>query len=206
MPTKENWLIGTAGRWSELPDAHGAWVDACLTKPVRQSQLLNAMADTWAKRIDEKGPEPVARKGSPVAVGSRPAGRFSGLPVRVLVAEDNVVNQKVAVRMLANLGIRADVAGNGLEAVQLVSSLPYDLVFMDCHMPEMDGYVATQQIRHLEKPGTRLVIAAMTAEAVSGARDECLAAGMDDYLSKPVKLEDLSRVLAKWIVVSEPRP
>jgi signal transduction histidine kinase/CheY-like chemotaxis protein len=118
---------------------------------------------------------------------------------RVLVVDDNAVNQRVAVRLLERLGLRIDVAGNGLEAVRMVRELPYDAVFMDCQMPEMDGYAATREIRRAEKPGQHIAIIAMTAEALAGAREKCLLAGMDDYMSKPVKLGDLSIAVGKWL-------
>jgi CheY-like chemotaxis protein len=95
--------------------------------------------------------------------------------------------------------LRIDVAGNGLEAVRLLRELPYDAVFMDCQMPEMDGYAATREIRRTEKPGQHVAIIAMTAEALAGARELCMAAGMDDYIAKPIKLEDLSRAIQKWL-------
>ena len=122
-----------------------------------------------------------------------------GTTWRVLVVDDNAVNQRVAVRMLERLGLRIDVAGNGLEAVRMLRELPYDAVFMDCQMPEMDGYAATREIRRTEKPGQHMAIIAMTAEALAGAREHCLSAGMDDYISKPVKLDDLSRAIQKWL-------
>ncbi len=121
------------------------------------------------------------------------------MPARVLVAEDNPVNQKVAVWMLQRSGLRPDVAGNGREAVQMLNLVPYDLIFMDCQMPEMDGYEAAREIRRREGPERRVTIIAMTAEAIAGAREACLAAGMDDYVSKPVKLGDLSEALEKWL-------
>jgi|CXWL01.1.fsa_nt_gi PAS domain S-box-containing protein len=125
----------------------------------------------------------------------------------ILVAEDNSVNQKVAVRMLENLGYRADVVGNGLEAVDAVSRIPYAAILMDCQMPEMDGFEATQDIRREEALGRfakaghgrpRIPIIAMTANAQKQDRDRCLDVGMDDYLSKPVTLEQLDRVLSRW--------
>jgi CheY-like chemotaxis protein len=118
----------------------------------------------------------------------------------VLVADDNAVNQRVASRMLERLGLRTDVAGNGLEAVRMLRALPYDAIFMDCQMPEMDGYAATREIRRTEKPGHHITIIAMTAEALAGAREQCLAAGMDDYIAKPVMLSDLSKAIDKWLV------
>jgi CheY-like chemotaxis protein len=100
--------------------------------------------------------------------------------------------------MLEKLGLRVDVAANGCEAVQMFSLLPYDLVFMDCHMPEMDGYAATREIRRAELPGQHTTIIAMTAEAIQGARQTCLSAGMDDYIPKPVRLDDLAQAVQRW--------
>lgn len=120
----------------------------------------------------------------------------------VLLAEDNPVNQKVATRLLEKLGCRVVVASSGREAVRLRLQQPYDLVCMDCQMPEMDGYEATAAIRLLERdgkaPGGAIPIVALTANAMEGDREECLAAGMDDYVRKPIRREDLIRVLDTW--------
>jgi CheY-like chemotaxis protein len=124
-----------------------------------------------------------------------PAGRM----LRVLIAEDNAVNQRVAVRMVEKLGLRADVAADGREAVQLFEMLPCDMILMDCQMPNMDGYEATRQIRRREPPGHHSLIIAMTAEAMAGTRERCLEAGMDDYISKPVRLDDLAAILGKCL-------
>ena len=128
---------------------------------------------------------------------------FEGKPVRVLVAEDNVVNQRVAVRMLEKLGVLADVAANGQEAVQMSTKWPYDLILMDCLMPEMDGYQATRAIRGWEGDSRRLPIIAMTADAFAECRDRCLGAGMNGFLAKPVKLTDLASILAKHVAACE---
>jgi CheY-like chemotaxis protein len=111
------------------------------------------------------------------------AGKFADRPIRVLVVEDNIVNQKVAGLMLNQLGLRPDFAADGREAVQMWSMAPYDVVFMDCQMPRMDGFEATGEIRSRERAGQRTVIIAMTAEAMAGAREDCLVAGMDDYIA-----------------------
>jgi signal transduction histidine kinase/CheY-like chemotaxis protein len=190
-------MLTSAGGWNEIKHKDGAWVDACLLKPVRQSQLMNALVTTWAKKTDAAN-APVGPSANDAQGRASLAGKFAGVPIRVLVAEDNVVNQKVAARMLTRLGLHADVAANGLEAVEMVRTLPFDAVFMDCQMPEMDGYTATREIRRLQKPGDRTVIIAMTAEALAGARDRCTDSGMDDYIAKPVKLDDLCKVLEKW--------
>jgi signal transduction histidine kinase/ActR/RegA family two-component response regulator len=118
---------------------------------------------------------------------------------RVLVAEDNPVNQIVAAEMLKRLGCRADVVGNGREAVEAMGRLPYDLVFLDCHMPEMDGFDACRAIRAGEPAGQHTPVIAMTASALKGDRERCLAAGMDDYLPKPVRLADLSNAIQQWL-------
>jgi len=121
------------------------------------------------------------------------ASRKNARPLRILLAEDNAVNQKVAIQMLKRLGYSADVAGNGLEVLQAVERQPYDIVLMDVQMPEMDGLVATKEIRKLWPKGPRII--AITAYALKGDRERCLAAGMDDYISKPIVIEDLRRVL-----------
>jgi signal transduction histidine kinase/DNA-binding response OmpR family regulator len=184
-----------------------AQADASLMKPVRQSQLMHALARARTNRLGLGGANPMdalpeslldSRKKRP---GMEP--RSSNVLCRVLVADDNTVNQRVAVRMLERLGIRADVAANGLEAVRMVTELPYDAVLMDCQMPEMDGYAATAEIRRAERSGEHIAIIAMTAEALAGARERCLEAGMDDYITKPVKLEDLSGVIGKWVVQTD---
>ena len=118
---------------------------------------------------------------------------------RLLLVEDNHINEKVALAMLKNLGYQADVARNGIEAVKAVTSQHYDLVFMDCLMPEMDGFEATRLLRAQNGYGARMPIIAMTANAFAEDRDACLAAGMTDYLSKPVREADLQKKLERWL-------
>ena len=185
-------LLTSMSNWSGAKEIEGRSVDACLLKPVRQSVLMNSLATAWSKRLQ---PGVLDRPEHPAPQAKRLASRSS---VRVLVAEDNVVNQKVAVRMLEKLGLRVDVAGNGREAVEMLKLLPYDLVFMDCHMPEMNGYEAVAAIRRRESGGRHIPIVAMTADAMEGYREQCLAAGMDDFITKPVKMESLVQTVKKW--------
>jgi signal transduction histidine kinase/DNA-binding response OmpR family regulator len=199
-------MLTSVGHWGAVRHIDGAGIDACLLKPVRQSQLLNTLATAWSKRLQVAFVDPVRPNNRIADMKSALAGRFAGWPIRVLVAEDNVVNQKVAVRMLERLGLRADVAGNGRETVRMFEMLPYDLVFMDCQMPEMDGYAATREIRRREGPGRRVAIIAMTAEVMAGCREQCLEAGMDDFIAKPVTMAALMEVLRRWAPTKETAP
>ncbi len=159
-----------------------------LTKPVKPAQMLEALATLLAPATQTLGSQPTMT----VAV---PAERSRS---RILVAEDNPVNQKVVLLQLRKLGHAADAVGNGAEAVEALARIPYDIVLMDCQMPEMDGYEATGRIRARQIGARRTPIVAMTAHALTGDRDKCLAAGMDDYITKPVKVAELADVLARW--------
>ena len=123
----------------------------------------------------------------------------AGPEPRLLLAEDNPVNQKVACKMLEKLGYRVDVAGNGQEAVAAHARSRYPLIFMDCQMPEVDGFEATALIRKMEGRSSHTPIVAMTANAMQGDRERCLAAGMDDYVAKPIRIKDLQAVLDTWL-------
>ena len=182
-------MLTSVGQSNELKRLEGSVLDAVLVKPVRQSLLLNVLLASRSK-ISPRRP----------ARSAPPSPGVAGVsPVKVLLVEDNPVNQRVASLMLQRLGLSADSANNGREAVEMFGRSPYELVLMDCHMPEMDGYEAARTIRRMEAAGRRSVIIAMTAEALDGARERCTAAGMDDYISKPVKLETLSATLRKWV-------
>jgi CheY-like chemotaxis protein len=128
-----------------------------------------------------------------------PAYGQAVLAPRILVVEDNPINQQVALRILSRLGYRADLATNGAEAAAAVATGEYAAVLMDCQMPEMDGYAATRRIRQAEPVGTRLPIVALTAPVQPEDRRRCLAAGVDDYLTKPIRAWDLAGALDRWI-------
>jgi signal transduction histidine kinase/CheY-like chemotaxis protein len=163
---------------------------ASLTKPIKASRLYDALIDAL-----EQSNQPQRLQPAPVPPdGGRLADRH---PLRVLVAEDNGVNQKVALAMLRHLGYRADLAADGVEAVEAVRRVPYDVVFMDLQMPELDGIDATKQIIAEHPPPRRPRIIALTANAFDEDREQCLAAGMNDYVSKPLKTETLEAVLIK---------
>jgi len=161
---------------------------AFLNKPIKQSQLYNALAQIL-------GGQPVKVKSSTVQSTQLDPEMAQRLPLRILVAEDNKVNQQLALKLLERMGYRADVAGNGLEAIQALRRQHYDVVFMDVHMPEMDGLTATRRICEQWSPATGPRIIAMTANAMQGDRDKCLSAGMDDYISKPIRVEELVQSL-----------
>ena len=170
-------------------------IEACLTKPVKQSALFDAIASSLSGVM----------LGEPVVPQRREALPMRN-DVRVLVAEDNPVNQKVALRQLARLGLGADAVANGVEAVEAVSRGPYMLVLMDVQMPEMDGFAAAREIRRREGDGSHIPIIALTANALAGDRERCLEAGMDDYLSKPIDENELARVLARFAPPAKPQP
>jgi CheY-like chemotaxis protein len=145
----------------------------------------------------ERRPKPAALLPVAAAVNGDRSG------VRILLAEDIDLNRRIALRMLERLGYRADTVGNGRLAVEAVRNHPYDLVFLDVHMPEMDGFTAIREIRKFRQNAHRPVVVAMTARAMAGDREQCLAAGMDDYISKPVRLDDIRAVVEKWVSSGE---
>jgi two-component system sensor histidine kinase/response regulator len=175
-----------------VEEAHELGVSAWLTKPVRKTQLEHAIAQV-------RGITPTGPVAQPMPLEAWSAG------ARVLLVEDNRVNQQVALRMLKTLGVIASIAENGEIAVAAIQAEPFDLVLMDCQMPVMDGYEATRRVRaweaapHDGAPRRRVPIVAMTANALFGDREKCLAAGMDDYIAKPIKRDLLAVVLAPWL-------
>ena len=179
-------LLTSAGH----SDAAIPGVDVEIVKPVRPSHLYDMLQTVLASRGPEVGGEPHTLA---------PQGRGA----RILVVDDNAANQKVGLRMIERLGYRGDVAATGADAVSMLGRGHYDAVLMDCQMPEMDGYEASRQIRHNERGGRRVPIIAMTADIVAGERDRCLAAGMDDHISKPVKLHVVAAVLERWLATRQ---
>jgi two-component system sensor histidine kinase/response regulator len=195
---------GQRGDANRMKDAGFA---AYLTKPVRQSQLFDALAVSWATRMRGERSLLITRHTlaeSAAAPPQPPARTELVIRARILLVEDNAVNQKVAVRMLEKLGCRVDVAANGSEAVQMLELLPFDLVFMDCQMPVMDGYEATREIRRREGQRAHQIVVAMTANAMQGDREKCLQAGMDDYISKPINKGDLINALNRHLDAKHP--
>ena len=244
-------LLTSLGLQGEAKAATEAGFAAYLTKPIRQSQLFDCLAMVLGKMEEREQVD-----GRSQGLGVRSEGQEADLSetpdslpltpdalvthhtlaavkershVRLLLAEDNPVNQKVAAQMLKKLGYRVDVAGNGREAVEALERMPYHLILMDCQMPDMDGYAATREIRRREAKAvkskelgeqeslqselslltphsslltphvSRIPIIALTANAMKGDRERCLEAGMDDFLAKPVKLEHLKSALAQWL-------
>jgi signal transduction histidine kinase/DNA-binding response OmpR family regulator len=189
-------VISSVGQRKELRVVAGVAIQSYLVKPVRESQLFNALASAADAAAQPAGS---ARQPAKVADVERKSAEFAGRELRALIAEDNPVNQKVTALLLQKVGLRADVAADGLEAVRMFEMAPYDLVLMDCQMPVMDGLAAAAEIRRRERLPSRVAIIALTAEVVAGTRELCLAAGMDDYLSKPIRQRDLTEMLRKWL-------
>ncbi|MDS4029264.1 MAG: response regulator [Candidatus Contendobacter sp.] len=187
-------LLSSNGGELLAEQAARAGMQALLHKPVRQAELYDTLCRLLGRAI-----EPVSQRPASSPVRS---SRFAG---RVLIAEDNPVNQEMVLAMLETLGCQAEVAANGQAAVEAVTRTRYDLILMDCQMPILDGFAATTAIRHWEQAEgrPRLPIVALTANVVKGFREACLAAGMDDYLSKPFEQEQLIAVLGRWLPVGE---
>ncbi|MBL9129278.1 MAG: response regulator, partial [Verrucomicrobiales bacterium] len=200
-------LLSGFARATRAPEADEALFAVSLTKPVRKSELYNALVTAARGRAN---PAPGTADSDTLPRLSLPESRRSGL---VLLAEDNEINHEVASEMLAAIGYRCVRVRNGREAVASVCNELADLVLMDCQMPEMDGYEATRRIRAWEQTeappsrrGRRLPIVALTAHAMKGDRARCLEAGMDDYLTKPLDPAALAKTLARWMPAAPERP
>ena len=188
-------MLTSMGQRGEGEEARKAGISAYLTKPVRQLDLRDALSTVAVPRPAGASSSPEGIRAEGLVTRHGLAEKRAGSRPRLLVAEDNPVNQKVALRMLERLGYRVDVVANGVEALEALGRVPYAAVLMDVQMPEMGGYEATAEIRKREGEDRHTPIIAMTANAMSGDREAALAAGMDDYIAKPVKAEAVEEIL-----------
>jgi CheY-like chemotaxis protein/HPt (histidine-containing phosphotransfer) domain-containing protein len=183
-------LMRPMGAFDRPTDLARHGFDAWISKPVSEVRLRTVLLHVTAEPVGER---------SPAEEGSEPRPTPRQLGARVLLAEDNIVNQKVAQLFLTQIGCSVDVALTGMEAIEKVMAREFDLVLMDCLMPEIDGYDATRAIRLLSDPvKSRVPIVAMTTGSQPADRETCIAAGMDDQVTKPVRLEELMRVVRHW--------
>jgi len=195
-------LMPLGTRSDSAPNTQLAFANS-ITKPVKPAQLLAAVerALFTQKKAEVQAPPP-PKADQPLA---------ERLPLKILLCDDNTINQKVAARILAQLGYKPDVANNGREGLEAIDKKPYDLVFMDVMMPEMDGLTATRAIRDRQKnPAAnpnfagRILVVAMTAHAQQSDKENCLASGMDDYLAKPIRPADVRGIIEKWAAPATP--
>ena len=192
------------GQQPGIAELTGAGIEAFLLKPVKQSPLFeNLVKAMGRKRADESAR--IANPSASSAAPTSPPPRSPSLKVRILLAEDNAVNQKVALLQLHKLGYVADAVANGMEVIEAMERIPYAIILMDCQMPEMDGYEAAKELRRRESERSQTAllrapvhIIALTANAMQGDREKCLAAGMNDYVSKPVRAAELKTALDRW--------
>lgn len=191
------WVIAARSPAAEASNRaqHCAHADMWLARPIRPSQLLQSLNELLAQRHRNQ----VNQGGDGAAIEGPQARYRPERTVRVLVVEDNAINQKLALNQLRKLGYGADAIDNGPAALDLMARGSYAAVLMDCQMPRMDGYATTAEIRRRESGRRHTIIIAMTAFAQEGARERCFAAGMDDYIAKPVRLEALEAALARWV-------
>ena len=191
-------ILTSVGKKDYLTDIEKLNIAAFLTKPIKQKQLYDTILTVLGEKIISNS----NRKLKPFQVADNLAEKY---PMKILVAEDNAFNQKVAQRILERMGYRADVVANGREAVEVIKKIPYDLVFMDLLMPEMDGMTASKIIKEECTGRVCPKIIAMTANAMKKDKDKCLAAGLDDFISKPIRIEELHTILLSWgeIIITE---
>ncbi|MGB7745751.1 MAG: response regulator [Verrucomicrobiia bacterium] len=193
-------LLMPLGPRTETPGGTRIVFAHTVTKPVKPAQLCEMLVRALLNPKIAPPQETASKPDQPLA------GR---LPMQILLCDDNAINQKVAARILQQIGYQPDLAANGREALAALDRKPYDLIFMDVMMPEMDGLEATRAIRERQKAGaanyhSNIVIIAMTAQAMQGDREKCLAAGMDDYLAKPIRPKDVRAIIERWGVQSAP--
>jgi CheY-like chemotaxis protein/HPt (histidine-containing phosphotransfer) domain-containing protein len=202
-------ILTSLGQMMTTDELHKLGIDIYLVKPVKQARLFDSLVNILGKTGAEHLYGGAVKKASSAAP---PKGWQPARIPKILLAEDNQINQKVALGQLAKLGCTADVAENGVKVLQALNKSPYDLVFMDCQMPEMDGYEASRSIRNCEMDSDHpcpwkspLYIVAMTATAMQGDREKCLASGMDDYISKPAQVHDVQAALERWNKIASKR-
>jgi CheY-like chemotaxis protein/HPt (histidine-containing phosphotransfer) domain-containing protein len=192
-------MMTSLGQRDDAKRLEAAGFAACISKPIRQGQLRDCLAQVLGRKRGENA----LTSGRLITHHTVSEARITR--ARILLAEDNITNQQVALAILKKLGCRADVVANGREALEALRILPYDLVFMDCQMPEMDGYEATRRIRD-PRSGVRnheVPVVAMTAHAMKGDQEKCLEAGMNDYIAKPIDPGALAEALEEWLVPSQ---
>ncbi|NNE97992.1 MAG: response regulator [Pyrinomonadaceae bacterium] len=191
-----------------IKEARDLGVNSFLYKPVRQSKLQAKLIEIAGKEYIDPNPNTTSRTKKDPIRPKDSSPRFDiepikGLPSVILVAEDNPVNQKVILSQIAKLGFKADLVENGKQAIAAIGKNQYAMILMDCQMPVLDGLQATQKIRELEKDtGRRIPIIAVTANAIEGDREQCIAVGMDDYISKPTKKNELNELISKYMHIS----
>ena len=184
-------MLSSVGKTEAIAQLPEGVLSAYITKPVKQTQLFDRLADVLTDQSDENQVEK-----TPIEF-TLDQSLAEQLPLRILLAEDNTVNQKLALRVLEKMGYLADAVANGLEVIEALKRKRYDIIFMDVQMPEMDGLEATRIIRQLDTPYQPTIIA-MTANVMQGDRERCLEAGMDDYISKPIRLTEIQDALVRW--------
>jgi PAS domain S-box-containing protein len=185
-------MLTSLGNHLDGAEMKAAGIEACVLKPVKQTRLFDRLAQIMSGHLPMK-----AVKAGTARIPVKPIKPESH-NIRILLAEDNSINQMVALGLLQKLGYTAEIATNGLEVIAAMEHTNYDIILMDCQMPELDGYETTQRIRASEKNNSTRIIA-MTANALRGESERCLAVGMDDYLSKPVRLETLHAMITRWL-------
>ena len=190
-------ILTSLGQRGHAAAAREAGVAGYLTKPVREGHLKRCLATVLSGGTATRGE--TGQPNRALVTRHTLTEERSHARAHILLAEDNLVNQRIAVKMLERLGCQVDVAPNGLKALEALETSRYDLVLMDCQMPELDGYGATRQLREREGDGRRTPVIAMTANAMAGDRERCLEAGMDGYLTKPVRPDELTAAISEWL-------
>ncbi len=191
-------MLTSIGQRGDVNRLRAIGFSAYLTKPVKPSMLFDSLMTVLGEPVEaDRAEEVFVTRHTLVEEAAR--AKAEGPKARILLAEDNAVNQKVALKILDKLGYRADAVANGREAIEALRIIPYDAILMDCQMPEMDGYTATGEIRRIEGESKHTPVIALTANAMEGDRQRCLQAGMDDYISKPIAPKALMEVLDKWL-------